>query len=238
MKRGIIVGVANLSRIWLQVAAKNVSIVGHEKLIKALERRSGPLLTISNHISTVDDPLIWGALLENAFISKLLERGQMRWAVGARELTFTNPFTSWFFNHGQIIPIVRGDGIFQPAMSQALQILDTDRWLHFFPEGKVNQYIEQIGRLKWGVGRLLMDCKQNITILPMYLKGFDHMKPNDEIPRLSQNLEIVIGESVDSSEILMSTAHIKNIDIRRSLITQMIQDLLNLTMMGNNKMNT
>lgn len=229
MRRQIITGVASLSRYWLKFGANEFKIKNYEKFRNSIWNRRGGLLTVSNHISTLDDPLIWGALLNTREICSLISLGQMRWTVGAKELTFTNPFTSWFFERGQVIPIVRGDGIFQPAMNEAIQILNNEGWLHFFPEGKVIQYQEEIKRLKWGIGRLLMESKTNITVLPMFLKGFDLMKPNDLMPVLNTNIEIIIGDPIDAGDILKSMEHVTNEDEKRSLISKYIQDLLNET---------
>lgn len=229
MRREIIVSVAGLSRLWLQLASKEFRIKNYEIFRSILWNRPGGLLTVSNHISTLDDPLIWGALLDSPEILQLTREGQMRWTVGAKELTFTNPLTSWFFERGQVIPIIRGDGIYQTAMNEAIEILQSGRWLHFFPEGRVNQYIDSIGRLKWGVGRLLMDCKRNFTILPLYLSGFDKMKPNDQVPRINQELKIIIGDPIDSDVILKATEHVSDENARRSLITEHIQNIINET---------
>ena len=230
MKKEIIISVAELSRLWLRFVSSELKIKNHEIFLETLKNRPrGPLLTVSNHISTLDDPLIWGALLSRDDLFGLLKAGQMRWTVGARELTFTNPLTSWFFGHGQVIPIVRGGGIYQPAMTHALNILNTDRWLHFFPQGRVIQHSQQIGRLKWGVGRLLMDCDKNVTVLPMILKGFDRMKPNDQLPRINNKLEIIFGNPVDSFHILRSHENEKNESVKRVMVTKSIQDLLNET---------
>lgn len=225
----IIKSVAGLSRLWVQFATNNFNIKNYEIFRKALWDRPGPLLTVSNHISTVDDPLVWGGLLTGGEVERLINEGQMRWTVGAKELTFTNPFTSWFFGRGQIIPIVRGDGIYQPAMSEAIEILNTDRWLHYFPEGKVIQYKDRIDRLKWGIGRLLMESRKDVTIIPIILKGFDIMKPNYLMPRPSHDLEVIIGNPVSSSDLLKAMEHIKDENERRSFITKRIQDILNET---------
>ena len=229
VRREIIVSVARLSRLWLNLVAREIRIKNYEIFRQVVWNRPSGLLTVSNHISTLDDPLIWGALLDDKQINELIKEGNMRWAVGARELTFTNALTSWFFGKGQVIPIVRGNGIYQPAMSKALEILQSGRWLHFFPEGRVVQYAGSVGRLKWGVGRLLAESKRDFTILPMYLKGFDWMKPNDQVPQLDHKLEIVIGEPFSSNAILTATEHISNEDERRILITKYIQDILNET---------
>ena len=224
-------GVAGLSRLWLKYAVKGVKIKNYDTFKKLIwGDRPGGLLTVSNHISTVDDPLIWGALLDSREVCELVRLGQMRWTVGARELTFTNPLTSWFFERGQVIPIVRGEGIYQPAMDQAIDILNSsNKWLHFFPEGRVIQYQKKIERLKWGVGRLIMESRRDLAVLPMILKGFDLMKPNDHMPVLDHEVEIVIGEPVQSDVLLKATEHIRNEDERRSAITKCIQDILNGT---------
>lgn len=224
-------GVAGLSRLWLKYAVKRVTIKNYDNFKEVMQKgkRPGGLLTVSNHISTVDDPLIWVALLDSADICALIKHDQMRWTVGARELTFTNPLTSWFFERGQVIPIVRGEGIYQKAMDEAIRILNSNRWLHFFPEGRVVQYTEKITRLKWGVGRLIMESREDLTVLPMILKGFDLMKPNDLMPVLDHEVEIVIGDPVEAGHLLKATEHIANEDERRSMITKCIQDLLNET---------
>lgn len=247
MRTYIIIGVATISRLWLKYSSKELKIRNQEILMNLLKNhRRGPLLTISNHISTLDDPLIWGALLSNKHIYDLIRREQMRWTLGAEEFTFTNPLTSWFFRHGQVIPISRGQGIFQPAMDCALEILKMNRWLHFFPEGRVIQDDDEnnaelltttdfkeftmIGRLKWGIGRLLMECQKNVTILPMILKGFDRMKPNNRIfPLINQELEIIIGDPISSHEIIKKTNHSFDDDLKRIHLTQHIQKILNET---------
>lgn len=243
MRKPIIISVATLSRLWMKLSAKELKIRNHEIFLNVLENRRGPLLTISNHISTLDDPLIWGALLDNEQILDLIDRDQMRWTLGAKEFTFTNPLTSWFFAHGQVIPIFRGQGIFQPAMDRALEILNMDKWLHFFPEGRVIQddneilnckntekKFKGIERLKWGIGRLLMECQNNVTILPMILKGFDRMKPNNRIfPLMNQKLEIIIGDPVTSEEITEKSNKILDDDLKRSQLTRHIQQILNET---------
>ena len=39
-----------------------------------------------------------------------------------------------------------------------------------------------------------MESRRDLTVLPMILKGFDLMKPNDLMPVLDHEVEIVIGE--------------------------------------------
>jgi len=71
---------------------------------------------------------------------------------------------------GQVLPIVRGAGIYQPIMNQILDELNRGAWLHIFPEGKINMHKEQL-RLKWGVGRLISDAIETPIVLPFYHHG-------------------------------------------------------------------
>jgi monolysocardiolipin acyltransferase len=188
-----------------------------------------PLISVSNHISTIDDPVMWGGLLTNKMISELIDRDRMRYVLAAKEIVFSNPIYSWFFSAGQAIPIERGKGVYQPGMDDSLGIVNKGGWLHFFPEGRVVQNFnsQQIGRLKWGVGRLIMEAKVPPLILPIFLKGFDAMKPLDRLPRPFKKVEVVVGEVENGAHFLKSTEHLKNFDLRRSKITEMIQNTLN-----------
>lgn len=102
------------------------------------------------------------------------------------------------FHNGQVIETFRGRGIYQPALSTAINKLDEGRWIHIFPEGKVNQPLEppssptrdhDLLRFRWGVSRLIMEARREPWIVPMYLQGFDRLMPEDRpfprfLPRL------------------------------------------------------
>lgn len=231
MRKPVILGVASVSRLWLDNFA-DVKILNVGALHDAIMSRGRdiPLLSVSNHISTVDDPVMWGGLLTNRMISELIDRNQMRHVLAAQDIVFTNPIFRWFFSTGQAIPVVRGDGIFQAGMQQCLDVMNLGRWLHFFPEGRVIQKNNFIGRLKWGVGRLVMESERAPLIIPIILRGFDIMKPLDRLPRLFKPVQIVVGEPVDSRFFLQSTRHVDNQGERRSQITALVQDLLNKTL--------
>ncbi|KAK8653174.1 hypothetical protein V6N13_127184 [Hibiscus sabdariffa] len=56
-----------------------------------------PLLTVSNHMSTLDDPLLWGFKGFPSVDSKLA-----RWALAAEDICFKNSFLTYFFRLGKV----------------------------------------------------------------------------------------------------------------------------------------
>ena len=130
------------------------------KLVKNREPGRA-LITVANHDSCLDDPVvIAGSLPFRFFRSELC-----RWSLGAKEVSLflcltnfclnlvyqkkvchTNKFWSKFFCYGQVIPVIRGNGIYQKAMDFALQELRKGCWLHIFP-GKNYNFIFLISTL-------------------------------------------------------------------------------------------
>ncbi|KAH7432801.1 hypothetical protein KP509_07G041300 [Ceratopteris richardii] len=53
-----------------------------------------PLITVSNHMTTLDDPLMWGMKGFSA------DDKRSRWALAADDICFTNPIFSYFFRLG------------------------------------------------------------------------------------------------------------------------------------------
>ncbi|KAJ3300478.1 hypothetical protein HK104_000063 [Borealophlyctis nickersoniae] len=131
---------------------------------------------------------------------------------------------SWFFGAGQVIPIVRGDGIYQPAMDLALEKLNLNRWVHIFPEGKVHQG-DAILPFKWGVARLIMESKTPPIVIPWLhesggsvrfihrhitrhltialIIGMETVLPEGAaayIPKLFQRIHIAVGDPIDFAQ--------------------------------------
>ncbi|KAF8897207.1 acyltransferase-domain-containing protein, partial [Infundibulicybe gibba] len=190
---------------------QSVTVNGLPILLEALKstkRNSGQgIITVSNHISTLDDPVTWGVLPTRCYLSSRTTR----WALGASDIMFTNPVFSTFFRLGQTLETFRGKGIYQSAVDTAIQKLDQGGWVHLYGEGKINQPsayptdeqgIVRLPRFKWGVGRVLMETITPPVIIPMWLTGFEGLMPEGRafpykyLPRPGARLSISFGTPI------------------------------------------
>lgn len=58
----------------------------------------------------MDDPLVIASLLPP---SALFDAHSLRWTLCATDRCFRNPVTSAFFKYVKVLPVSRGDGIYQ-----------------------------------------------------------------------------------------------------------------------------
>ncbi|KAH8668330.1 hypothetical protein BX600DRAFT_459726 [Xylariales sp. PMI_506] len=109
-----------------------VEVTGLQRFVKILDerqdvgKRAKGLVTVCNHISALDDPLIWGVLPAR----HLFNPANMRWGLGAHDICFKNQALSTFFGLGQVLPTHRAlysshGGPFQPTMTQAIRLLSS-----------------------------------------------------------------------------------------------------------------
>ncbi|XWS30602.1 hypothetical protein CRYUN_Cryun23aG0000100 [Craigia yunnanensis] len=177
------------------------SVHNADTLIRLVRSRPPgiPLLTVSNHMSTLDDPLIWGFKGFPSLDAKLA-----RWTLAAEDICFKNSLLNYFFRLGKCIPITRGAGIYQEHMNEALQCLNNGAWLHTFPEGKVSQEDAPIRRLKWGTASLIVRAHVTPIVLPMIHCGFEEVMPENffldrrpPFPLCNKKIKIIIGEPLE-----------------------------------------
>ncbi|KAL5475650.1 hypothetical protein EMCRGX_G025492 [Ephydatia muelleri] len=154
-----------------------------------------PLITVCNHVSFVDDPGVWGA-----FSLRMVTEGRMRWIPGAKEYTFVNKVANFVFSRGQVVPVVRGEGVHQRGMDHCLDQLNKGGWVHIYPEGKINCRGEAL-RYKWGVGRLIAEAKTLPIVIPFWHVGMEDILPNTKpyCPRFLKKLTVFVGEPIDFS---------------------------------------
>jgi monolysocardiolipin acyltransferase len=198
-----------------QTAGVSVPFNTDTSAVNVKQREPRPLITLSNHISCIDDPVLWAILLPfNYYFTKT---DSVRWSAAAVDICFSKPWHSAFFSLGRTFPIMRGVGLNQPAMDFALALLKHHQWLHLFPEGRVmrNDKQEVISNLdrgyifKWGISKLILDyfksdksesksSNSEIRILPFYHLGMDKVQPIGwpYIPRVNKNITVYIRPSV------------------------------------------
>lgn len=123
--------VATISRFFL-FAFNKTEVHGLPRFLHLLKSRSNyhsrrkGLVTVSNHVSVLDDPLVWGVLpLSFAAIHGYMNH---RWTFGSHDICFTNAFRSHFFTLGQTLPTHRlahseHGGIAQSTLTEGVRLL-------------------------------------------------------------------------------------------------------------------
>jgi monolysocardiolipin acyltransferase len=168
-----------------------LDVEGREHLEAVRERGGRGLLTISNHVSLFDDPLITSNFVHMPYRT-------VRW-VGADAINFFgNRPRAWFYTAGKLAPIVRGSGIDQPGMHFLRERLQAGDWVHMFPEGGRTRDPE--GRLmpefKTGCGWLIE--KAQPLVLPFYHYGMHRVLPvGSGFPRPGNRVRVLFGEPLD-----------------------------------------
>ncbi|KAF5727644.1 N-acylphosphatidylethanolamine synthase [Tripterygium wilfordii] len=177
------------------------SVHNSDTLIRLVRSRPPgvPLITVSNHMSTLDDPLMWGF---KGF--PITDPDLGRWVLAAEDICFKNAVYSYFFRLGKCIPITRGGGIYQEHMNEALDRLSEGAWLHTFPEGKVSQEDAPIRQLKWGTASLIVRSPITPIVLPIVHQGFEKVMPENfflgrrpPFPLWKKNINIIVGEPIE-----------------------------------------
>jgi monolysocardiolipin acyltransferase len=198
--------IISLTRAFL--AFSKVKVNNADQFVKLLQQTDRPIITVSNHTSTVDDLIVFNTLPLSIILSN-----RMRYGLGAKEICFSNSLTSFFFHNANIIPIIRGEGIYQQAVDTAIALMNDNSWVHLFSEGRINTTSQllrfklpfNITRFKWGIARIIMESKNPPLIVPIYHHGCDDVLPSMKppyYPRLGQNVSIQFGDPIDSSSLL------------------------------------
>ncbi|RPB08890.1 hypothetical protein P167DRAFT_511486 [Morchella conica CCBAS932] len=203
-----------LSRLFLY-GTQRVKVDGMDKFLELLKarrnERNAGLLTVSNHLSVLDDPLIWGLLP----CSYMFSPRDLRYGLGSHDICFKNKALGSFFAAGQVLPTFRlhkdpRGGLFQPSISEAISLLDAPQhhWMHIFPEGRVHQNPKHEMRyFRWGVSRLLLEPAIQPSLVPMFITGFSDIMHESRgfprfLPRVGKGVTLHVGEVVPDSRFL------------------------------------
>lgn len=201
--RTIVLGVvSSASKIFMNVLSTMV-VENGGVLEAALQRPVGrPLITVSNHVAAMDDPLLLAALTP---LSSAIQPGAMRWSLCATDRCFKNGLMAAFFRAGQVLPVERGRGMQQPGMRAAQARLAAGEWVHIFPEGTRSGDGETMGSIKAGIGRLIASCQEaNPIVVPIMHHGMQHVMPRGcKLPVPGHTVQVLIGEPIAVADILL-----------------------------------
>ncbi|KAK9292280.1 hypothetical protein L1049_020244 [Liquidambar formosana] len=178
-------------------------VFGAEKLHQALLQRpeNKPLITVSNHVASVDDPLVIASLIPPGV---LLDAHNLRWTLCASDRCFRNPVTSAFFQCVKVLPVSRGDGVYQKGMDMAISKLNSGGWVHIFPEGsRSRDGGRTMGSAKKGVGRLVLDADNIPLVVPFVHTGMQEVMPiGANFPRIGKTVTVLVGDPIQFDDIL------------------------------------
>ena len=186
--------VIRLSQLVMQ-RMNRLSIDGLDRLKALQERGDRGLLTYSNHVSRLDDPL-----LVSSFGLDELPYHRMRWVSGDAVKLFGNPLSAFIFSAGKCVPTVRGGGLDQRALHFLSDRLHHGAWVHIFPEGGASR--DPAARLrhpfKAGIGRLIDEAHP--LVLPFYHHGMQHVAPHGKGPQRGHQVRVLFGEPTDCGD--------------------------------------
>ena len=177
--------VATFFTIILRVINR-LTVYGKKGLMKLVYHRpkGKGLLTVSNHMSVMDDPGLWSAMLPWYRIRP----DQMRWSVCTDDVFFClNGKMAPVFGGGNAVPLDRTGSLEQPLFKRFHEKLDSGSWCHIFAEGRVWQSWRfdrnqtNVGKFKFGVGKLVAHCKESPIVVPVYHRGMDQIVPEKRL---------------------------------------------------------
>ena len=218
------------AKFWTNFA-NSLWVYNRNILTDALENRPSyvPLITVTNHHSCMDEPLLWGILDARHLVNQCL----MRWALAAHNICFWAKPISQFFAYGKSIPVNRGAGVHQDGVNFAIDRLNEGHWVHLYPEGQVNEQKLDM-RYKWGIGRLIAECNITPIVIPIYHLGMDHILPNKRpyfwfgrLPKIGRKVTVLIGEPIPVKEALdkLKETQASDTEMRKTL-TDLIEKRL------------
>ena len=202
----------------------NLKVYGKENLMNLIWNRpkTQGLLTVSNHMSVMDDPGLWSAMLP----WYRMRPEQMRWSVCTDDVFFClNGKMAPIFGGGNVIPLDRRGSLEQPLFKRFFEKLNGGSWCHIFAEGRVWQSWRfdknetNLGKFKFGVGKLIAHSVITPLVVPVYHRGMDKIIPEKQysdnkkrkkkpsvpmsiIPRMGKTVHMHIGDPIDFSSVI------------------------------------
>eukprot|EP01134_Creolimax_fragrantissima_P000164 CFRG0164T1 len=169
------------------------------------------LITCSNHMATVDEPILFSSIQR---FGNIVNPYKMRWGLCAQEICFEQgKFLATYFGAGKSLPIVRGNGVMSPNFRLVCDKVNFGEWVHIFPEGKVLQHGTLGPNLRWGVGRLVANSDPAAPpplVVPVYQYGIQNSIRLDKktnqiesyVPATGLKFVVKIGDPIPIEDIL------------------------------------
>lgn len=198
----------------------HTEVYGIEKLTDAVFHRpqGQALITVSNHVASMDDPLVLAAMLPPHL---LLDAHSLRWTLCATDRCFTNPVTSAFFRCVKVLPLARGGGVYQKGIDLAVEKLKKGDWVHIFPEGsRSRDGGKTIQGAKRGIGRLVLDAGNVPLVVPFVHSGMQEVMPiGSKFPSVRKKVIVLVGDPIKMDDLI---AKFRNSELPESLLHEAI----------------
>lgn len=173
-----------------------------EKLLDAVSHRpqGQALITVSNHVASMDDPLVIAAILPPHV---LLHARCLRWTLCATDRCFANCATSAFFRCVKVLPLARGAGVYQKGVDMAVEKLRRGDWIHIFPEGsRSRDGGKTIQFAKRGIGRLVLDAGEVPLVIPFVHSGMQEVMPiGSKFPSIRKRVVVLVGDPIKMDDL-------------------------------------
>ena len=166
------------------------------------------MLSVSNHIATVDDPHLLASIVPP---STLVRPGAMRWGVCAHDVCFRpGSLLQRWADSAQVLPVRRGGGVWQLELESVIAKLRGGGWVHYFPEGTIRQD-GAVRQFRRGVGRLVAAIREpaDLRVQPFYHTGCEVLQPTTPTsqsifsrPNLGTHIHVIFGPPLDLSPLL------------------------------------
>ena len=205
MERAVVGVLGGLSRLFMQVFS-STKVSGRERLVAAVEERDEGvgLVTVSNHVSIYDDPFTVAAAVPWMW---LWDTHKLRSTLCATNRCFFHPVIGKILSLGRVLPVQRGDGMYQPYMDDVVARVAAGEWIHLFPEGTRTALPPAMLPLRPGIGRLVADPPVTPVVLPLVHVGMHTLAGRGSVvPSVGQAVTIVVGEPVAFDDLLAAYA--------------------------------
>ncbi|GLC44447.1 hypothetical protein PLESTB_000468800 [Pleodorina starrii] len=179
-------------------------VEGLDSMAAALQRPAGQaLITVSNHVAALDDPLVVSALLPEGALD---QPESIRWTLCASDRCFRYQALVPLFRAAKVLPVVRGGGLAQPGMAAAEGRLAAGDWVHIFPEGTRSPDGVSLGSVRKGVGRLVASVPPGgppPLVVPFVHRGMEAVMPRGAVlPAVGQQIDVLVGDPIPVADLL------------------------------------